>query len=193
MNTLDLSLRYTYADYLKWFDDIRRELFDGFVHAMSAPSVNHQKISGNLYAHLWNFLSDKNCQVFHAPFDVRLPKNGEKENDKIYTVVQPDICVICDLSKLDKRGCLGAPDLIIEIVSPKNSKRDVKDKFNIYQKSGVGEYWIVRPYDKTVEVFLLNEKGIYFSNGIYTKEDTVPVMLFKGELGVNLAEVFKRI
>ena len=105
---------------------------------------------------IFNYLENKKCEVFHAPFDVRLPLMGATENEAIYTVVQPDICVVCDPSKLDTRGCLGAPDLIIEIVSPNNAGRDIKEKYDIYEKAGVFEYWIVRPSDQTVEVYLLS-------------------------------------
>ncbi len=191
MESLNLSLRYSYADYLTWFDNIRRELFDGFVHAMAAPSLNHQSISGNLYRNFANYLWKNPCRVFYAPIDVRLPKNDAKENDKVFTVVQPDICVICDSSKLDEKGCLGAPDLIIEIISPTNSKRDVKDKYKIYEEAGVKEYWIVRPYDETVEIFL-NENRKFAFNGIFAEDDLVPVTIFNGELIINLGEIFQK-
>ena len=126
--SLDLSKRYTYADYLTWLDDKRRELFDGFIKMMSpAPRRIHAEIGFNISWHLGAILKKNRgkCKVFVAPFDVRLPKNGETTDDKIYTVVQPDICVVCDMSKLDKRGCCGAPDLIVEVLSPSTLKRDV--------------------------------------------------------------------
>ena len=139
---LDASKRYTYADYLTWMDNVRRELFDGFIKLMpTAPSRNHQRISTNLVSIFWNFSRHKSCEVYHAPSDVRLPKDKNDHDDKvIYTIMQPDIYLVCDLSKLDDRGCLGTPDLIIEIVSANNSKRDIKDKFEIYQEHGVREY-----------------------------------------------------
>ncbi len=191
MKTLDLSLRYSYADYLTWVDNIRRELINGFAFKMAAPSSTHQTISSNLSGTFWNFLRKKPCKVFVAPFDVRLYENGEKENKKVHTVVQPDICVICDTSKIDKRGCLGSPDLIIEILATKNSKRDLKDKFEVYQKFGVREYWIARPNEKSVEVFLLNEKGKYEFLSFFTKNDSLPVNIFNGELEINLNEIFE--
>jgi len=117
---LDLSKRYTYADYLTWMDEKRREIFNGFVKLMTpAPSRKHQEISFNLTRILGNYLIRKNCKAYHAPSDVRLPKGKTQKDNEIYTVVQPDIYVVCDLSKLDEKGCLGAPDLIIEIVSGK--------------------------------------------------------------------------
>jgi len=193
MNTLNLDLnkRYTYVDYLTWMDDKRRELYDGFIKLMTpAPSTEHQRVSANLVGILWNFLRDKKCEVYHAPSDVRLPKNSNKDDEIIYTVVQPDLYVICDLSKLDSRGCLGAPDFVIEIVSAKNSKRDVKDKFEIYQEHGVREYWIVNPNDENVTVFVLDEKGKFQFSGMYAGDDKIPVNIFDGDLSIDLTEVF---
>jgi Uma2 family endonuclease len=159
---LDLNKRYTYADYLTWLDDKRRELIDGFVKLMSpAPSTSHQQIEIRIASDIRVYLKKKKCKVFVSPFDVRLPSNGEKEGDKIFTVVQPDICIICDLSKLDEKGCLGAPDMIIEITSNSNTKHDVETKFQLYQKNRVREYWIVFPYEKTIIVNLLNKSGKY--------------------------------
>jgi Uma2 family endonuclease len=151
---LDLSKRYSYADYLTWIDDVRRELYDGLVKLMTpAPSRKHQKISAKMMK-IWGvYLENKQCEVYHAPSDVRLPKDKKNITDKtIYTVVQPDIYVVCDLSKLDDRGCIGAPDFIIEIISADNQKRDIRDKFDIYQEHGVLEYWIVNPNDENVNV-----------------------------------------
>ncbi|WP_042344549.1 Uma2 family endonuclease, partial [Capnocytophaga canis] len=146
INQLDVENGvYTYADYLLWKFEERVELLKGKIFKMSpAPSLKHQKISMNLSGLLWQFLRGKKCQLFSAPFDVRLPKKEEK-GDNIHTVVQPDLCIICDESKLDERGCIGAPDLIIEILSPGNSKKEMKNKFELYQESGVEEYWIVNP------------------------------------------------
>ena len=187
---LDLNKRYTYADYLTWLDDKRRELYDGFIKMMTpAPSRKHQEISVNLITILGRYLKNKKCKIFHAPFDVRL-YNGSKKDEKIDTVVQPDISVICDLSKLDEKGCLGAPDFIIEIVSPGNSKKDVKDKFEIYQKYGVPEYWIVNPNDENVSVFVLDENGKYQLKAMFAGDDKIPVNIFNGDLKIDLTEVF---
>jgi len=189
---LDLNKRYTYADYLTWMDDVRRELYDGFIKLMSpAPSRKHQKISTNLTRIIGNFLVHKKCEVYHAPSDVRFPKNNDSKSDKqVYTVLQPDLYIVCDLSKLDDRGCLGAPDLVIEIISAKNSKRDIKDKFEIYQEHGVREYWIVNPNDENVTVFVLDEKGKFQFVGIYAEDDKIPVNIFTGDLKVDLTKVF---
>jgi Uma2 family endonuclease len=179
---LDFNKRYSYADYLTWADDVRRELFDGFIKLMTpAPSRSHQKISSNLNGLFWYFLRDKKCEVYHAPSDVRLPKGKNARSDKqIYTVLQPDVYIICDLMKMDDRGCLGAPDLVIEIVSPKNSQRDTRDKFELYQEHGVREYWIVNPNDENVNVFVLGENEKYQFNGIYAGDDKIPVSIFGG-------------
>jgi len=189
---LDLNKRYTYADYLTWMDDKRRELFDGFIKLMTpAPSRKHQRISTNLTSIFWNYLRNKNCEIYHAPSDVRLSKQGATKIDEaIYTVVQPDIYVVCDLSKLDDRGCNGAPDFIIEIVSAKNSRRDIKDKFEIYQEHGVKEYWIVNPNEEYVNVFVLDEAGKYQLKGMYAGDDKIPVSIFDGKLEIDLTEVF---
>jgi Uma2 family endonuclease len=173
-------------------DDVRRELYDGLIKLMTpAPSRMHQKISTNLTRVFSNFLIHKNCEVYHAPSDVRFPKDRKSIDDKlVYTVLQPDLYVVCDLSKLDDRGCLGAPDLIIEIISPKNSKRDTRDKFEIYQEHGVREYWIVGPNDETVYVFVLDESGKFQLVGMYAEDDKIPVNIFNGDLKVDLTEVF---
>jgi Uma2 family endonuclease len=191
-SNLDLNKRYTYADYLTWMDDVRRELFDGFIKLMTpAPSRRHQDISTNFMRILSVFLYKKECKLYHAPSDVRFPKDKKSRDDQqVNTVLQPDLFVVCDLSKLDDRGCLGAPDFVIEIISPKNSKRDTRDKFDIYQEHGVREYWIVNPSDENVTVFLLDEKGKFQFVSIYAEDDKIPVNIFNGELKVDLTEVF---
>ncbi len=138
---LDLNQRYTYADYYSWLDDIRRELIEGLINILpTSPGTLHQSILGSLATEICMYLKKKKTQVFMAPFDVRLSQNNEKDDDKINTVIQPDICVIVDTSKIDERGCLAAPDFIVEIVSPSNTKHDVETKFQLYQKHGVREY-----------------------------------------------------
>ncbi|MCF8304233.1 MAG: Uma2 family endonuclease [Bacteroidales bacterium] len=196
MKTTELSLqkRYTYADYLNWMDDVRRELINGIVKLMTpAPSRKHQEISVNLTWIFRSFTMHKTCKVYHAPSDVRFPKNEKTKNDRdIYTVVQPDLYVVCDLSKLDDKGCLGAPDFIIEIVSPERAKRDVREKFDLYEEHGVMEYWIVNPHDENVNVFVLDDNGKYQFRGIFAGDDKIPVHIFNGDLKVDLTEVFIR-
>jgi Uma2 family endonuclease len=189
---LNFKKRYSYADYLTWMDEIRRELIDGFIHLMTpAPSRIHQRILGDLHFQFRKFLYKKNCEVYFAPFDVRFPKKtGELSDNKIYSVVQPDICIVCDPSKLDDKGCIGAPDLIVEIISSSTAKKDIHDKFKLYEENAVKEYWIVQPNDQTLTVFYL-ENGKYQHKGLYTRGSKVPVLIFDGQLSVDLGDIFK--
>ena len=191
MNTLQLSLnkRYTYADYLTWLDDKRRELIDGFINLMSGPVREHQKVSITISSRIFNFLENKKCEVYSAPFDVRFPKNGETADDKIFNVVQPDIVVVCDPKKLDERGCIGAPDLIVEIISPSTSKKDLKDKYFLYEKSGVKEYWIAYPNEKCIHIFNLNTNNKYELKGMYVEGDKISPGMFPG-LVIEISDVF---
>lgn len=166
INQLDFDKVYTYADYLRWQFIERVELFKGRIFMVSpAPSRKHQDISGNLYGSLFGLFRNYRCKMYAAPFDVRLPRKDEKGND-IQTVVQPDLCIICDESKLDERGCLGAPDLIIEILSPGNSKKEMKNKFEIYAEAGVCEYWIVNPTDENILLNVLEDGKYHTQNPI---------------------------
>ena len=190
--SLDLNRRYTYADYLTWIDDKRRELIDGFIKMMlPAPRRAHADVSANIVRHLLSVLvkNKGKCKVYYAPFDVRFPKNGETAHDKIYTVVQPDICVVCDLSKLDELGCCGAPDMIVEILSPSTNKKDVTEKFTLYEEHGVKEYWIVHPNDKAVTVFLLQKNGKYDDGTLYELKGKVPVYIFDN-YQIDLDDIF---
>ena len=145
---------YTYADYLMWKIKDRLELLKGKIFQMGAPSLTHQAVSRNLTILIGNRFYNAPCKLFAAPFDVRLAKKGEKDNE-VYTVVQPDLCVVCDADKLDERGCWGAPDLIIEILSPGNSKKEMLNKYELYEEAGVREYWVVRPDYKEITQFVL--------------------------------------
>jgi Uma2 family endonuclease len=183
---------YTYADYLSWIDDKRRELINGVVFdLLSAPTRWHAGITTNLASVVNWFIKKRKgkCKVFHAPFDVRLPKNGETADNKVYTVVQPDICVVCDPNKLDEKGCIGAPDLIVEVQSPSTAKRDLYEKFNLYEEAGVREYWVVFSGDKGLTVFLLQENGKFDEGTSYQFTGKVPVSIFKG-LEIDLEELF---
>ncbi|TAD97205.1 MAG: Uma2 family endonuclease [Bacteroidetes bacterium] len=190
LDQLDLSKQYSYADYITWLFDERIELLKGFIRKIAAPNRKHQEISFRLSGLFSNFLSRKKCKAYAAPFDVRLLKNPQgKTKKEMYTVVQPDLCVICDRSKLDDAGCVGAPDLIIEIVSPKNSAIDVTHKFALYQEACVLEYWIIYPYENTLHKFVLeNEK--YVLEGIYTQENKISTSVLEG-LEIDLSEVFE--
>jgi Uma2 family endonuclease len=173
ISLLDFSKTYSYADYLKWEFQDRLELIKGKIFTMSpAPATRHQQISSKISNRLWNFLEYKQCQVFVAPFDVRLPIKSKKNAD-VGTVVQPDICVICDLYKIDSKGCLGAPDLIIEVLSPGNSKKEMKDKYEVYEESGVKEYWLVDISNECVFVYVLDKSGKYTGLKPFVKEDII--------------------
>ena len=156
LNQLDLvNGIYSYADYLVWKIKERVELLKGKILEMSAPSPIHQEISGNLQGALFVFLKNSKCKLYTAPFDVRFPQKGESQ---VYTVVQPDLCVVCDLEKIDSKGCVGAPDLVFEILSPGNSKKEMKSKFALYQEEGVREYWVVDPERELVFVYVAENK-----------------------------------
>jgi len=193
INQLDFEKRYTYADYLTWQFDEMVELIRGKVFRMSpAPNLSHQETSANLHGLIWNYLREKPCKVYSAPFDVRLPLPAQQQTaDKINTVVQPDISIICDHSKLDKQGCSGAPDWIIEILSPATGKKDLNEKFDIYQHAGVREYWIVHPNDATVIPYHLDTNGQYqlIRNTPFSKEENIPVGIFP-DLTIELNELF---
>jgi len=190
---LDEKLRYTYADYLMWLDDKRRELLDGFIRLMSpAPNLRHAQISGEIFTLFKNYIKKNKgrCQVFAAPFDVRLPKQPDEiSDDKIFTVVQPDICIVCDESKLEERGCLGAPDMVVEISSISSAKYDYNDKYNLYEAAGVREYWVASPKDKAVTVFILQDNGKFDRGIVYEKEMVIPVKTLPG-LEVSIENIF---
>jgi Uma2 family endonuclease len=152
--------KFTYKEYCSWPDDERWELIDGVAYDMSpAPTSSHQRISMRMSTNISNWLKGKECEIFSAPFDVMLPNFPMKNKDEINTIVQPDISVICDPSKIIEKGCLGAPDLVIEILSPSTSKKDLNEKFQLYEKHGVKEYWIVDPGNKYIQVFHLLTEG----------------------------------
>lgn len=184
---LDLSRRYSYADYLTWAFKERVEIIRGKVLRMSpAPGRKHQKIATNLSGLAWLHFRKKDCQVFEAPFDVRLPvPKGEQP----YTVVQPDLSVICDPEKLDDRGCNGAPDLVVEILSPGNAEREMKDKYGVYEAAGVREYWIVDPEHESVSAFVRNESGIYQGLAPKVKGEIIASNIFP-DMKIDLGEVF---
>jgi Uma2 family endonuclease len=174
--------KYTYADYVQWDDDIRHELIDGVVYDMDAPSTIHQRISRRIFIEFANFLEGKKCEAFYAPFDVRL--NPDTADD---TVVQPDILVVCDPKKIGTKGCLGAPDLIVEILSPSSMRMDMHVKMKRYRAAGVREYWIVNPELQVVMTYLLNE-GTYIA-WTYGRGDVIPVSILD-DFQLDLSTVF---
>jgi len=179
---------YTYGDYLTWDDGKSYELIDGVVYNMTpAPSLRHQQILGAIHNQFYNYLADKKCEAYFAPFVVRLLM-AEEEDQDVSTVVQPDLGV-CDQDKLDERGCKGAPELVVEIVSPASAGRDRKVKRDLYEKHGVKEYWLVDYSGNTVEAYLLNDNGQYGKSDVYTDQEMVPVSIF-ADLEIDLERVF---
>jgi len=179
----DKRVRYTYADYITWGEDVRCELIDGIVYDMSpAPGPMHQSISGDLHTQLNNFFEGKPCKVFHAPFDVRLDPTGADD-----TVVQPDILIICDRSIITKAGCSGAPDMVIEILSPSNATKDMMLKNAKYQQAGVREIWMIDPVDKVVNIHYSEDRA--YKSIHYLNPDIVPVKIFEG-CSVDMARIF---
>ena len=188
----DLAGTYTYADYLTWQWGEMTELIHGKIFKMSpAPGSLHQQVSGELFRQVANFLKSKKCKVFSAPFDVRLPSPQKNKADReIITVVQPDLCVVCDPSKIDERGCLGAPDWIIEILSRYTSSKDLNVKFDVYEAAGVKEYWVVHPSEQTVLVYALDKYGKYVGKlRPFVRTETISPMLFP-DLSISLEQVF---
>ncbi len=158
---------YTYADYLKIDDGKRYEIIDGELYDMGpAPTPIHQEISGALSFQLFDFFQDKPCKVIAAPFDVRLYRKSKKDSN-ITRVVQPDISVICDLDKIDERGCLGAPDFVVEIISPSTASHDHILKRKYYEENGVREYWLVDPTNRIITVYSLGKNGKYAAPEVY--------------------------
>lgn len=190
INDLDLNGSYTYADYLLWQFSERLELIKGKIFKMSpAPSSSHQRISMKLTRELDRYFYGLNCEIFAAPFDVRLINFKKSTSDnQIITVVQPDLSVICDSSKIDEKGCLGAPNLIVEILSNGNSNTDLKIKFDLYEENGVKEYWIVNPTDKTVLIYTLLE-GKYIGSRPFTTDTVIQSPTFF-DLQVEVNKIF---
>jgi Uma2 family endonuclease len=190
INVLDLDKTYTYADYLSWEFEERVEILKGKVFSMGAtPNTSHQRISGKLSGCLWQKFNNNSLNFFAAPFDVRLlDKKKSTLDQEIYTVVQPDLCVICDENKIDERGAIGAPDLVIEILSPGNSNKEMKYKFDLYEEAGVLEYWIVNPADKTVFIYVLKENQFIGMHPLI-EEDIIQSKLFP-ELDFKLESIF---
>lgn len=183
---------FTYADYLQW-EDGRWELVNGIVYDMSpAPSRMHQRVTGDLFARIHALLHDSPCEVYVAPFDVRLPDGETTADDEILTVVQPDIVVVCDEQKLDDRGCIGAPDLVVEVLSPSTALLDLKEKRDLYERHGVQEYWIVHPVDKVVMVYRMDNDGVYNKAEIFGSADIIESSSVAG-IQFSLEEIFGKI
>jgi len=192
LSQLDPNGTYSYADYLTWQLEESVELIKGKIMAMSpAPNVKHQRVSLNLSLSLGTYFKHRDCLVFVAPFDVKLydSRKSKLSDREVFSVVQPDLCVICDNDKLTEHGCDGAPDWIIEVLSPGNSKKEVRLKYDLYQENGVSEYWMVYPYEQIVQQFVLDEAGKYQLHALYPGNESVTPILFP-ELQVDLTDVF---
>lgn len=196
LEELDLNGTYTYADYLKWNFEVigipqRIELIKGKIFKMSpAQARKHQESLRFIFSKLDRFLDKSPCRLYTAPFDVRLTPRKDDKRNKIHTIVQPDLCVICDLDKLDDAGCVGAPDLIVEILSPGNSRKEMKEKFEVYEENGVKEYWLVYPFDEYVMVYTLNEKGKFIGSKPLVEGEFIQSTVLPG-LEIEVGEVFK--
>lgn len=183
--------RYSYADYLSWQFGEMVELIKGKVFRQAAaPRVSHQRIAGHVFTKLYTFLNGKKCEAFISPFDVRLPIRSKK-NEDIDTVVQPDICVVCDPSKLDELGCVGPPDLIVEILSSGNNKKELQNKYEVYEEAGVKEYWIIHPSECTLIIYSL-VSGKYQGSRFFTFGDRVQSDAVPGFV-LDLDEVFAHL
>lgn len=162
---------FHYADCLTWPDAERWEIIEGVPYDMTpAPASDHQLVLGEIFGNIWQYLKNRSCKVFMAPFDVRLSEDPGADDNNIETVVQPDIVVICDQGKIDKRGCHGAPDITVEILSPTTAYKDETEKLRLYEKYGVREYWIVNPAARYIMVYGLNGEG-YGRPEYFTKND----------------------
>lgn len=180
--------RYTFADVLAWEENERVEIIRGEAFLMAPPRRAHQEVSVALASQLYNFLEGKRCRVYPAPFGVRLfEREGDAPQD-VDTVVEPDISVVCDPGKLDAYGCKGAPDLVIEILSPSSLRHDRLVKLNLYQQAGVREYWIADPENQSVQVFLL-DGGVLRIHEEYGPKDIAKVNVLNGCF-IELSRVF---
>jgi len=183
--------RFTYGQYCEWDDGERWELIDGVPYNMTpAPLRRHQGISTIILSRIANFLRGNPCKVYHAPFDVRLPDFDKQDDSDVLTVVQPDIVVICDEKKLDDRGCRGAPDLVVEILSPSTSRKDIGVKFSLYERHGVREYWVIHPAEESLMTFSLGGDGKYGRPQGYGRGDVATSTVLEG-FELNVEEVFE--
>ena len=180
---------YTYGDYVNWPDEERWELIDGVAYNMSpAPNRRHQEILGETFRQAADSLVGKPCRAYIAPFDVRLPEADEDDADTT-TVVQPDLAVVCDPAKLDDKGCRGAPDFIVEVLSPSTAAKDQIEKVALYERHGVREYWVIHPTDGLVTIHVLGADGRYGMPDVREGKGKIAVTVLSG-LEIDLDAVF---
>ncbi|WP_246516675.1 Uma2 family endonuclease [Salicibibacter cibarius] len=179
----------SYADYLQWNKDLRCEAFDGMIVNMTpSPTPGHQKIQVELSVEIGSYLREKDCEILTAPLDVCLFATPETPNEEIKNWIQPDLMIVCDPKKIEEKRIIGAPDLVIEILSPATARTDRLTKYNKYEEAGVKEYWIVDPHHETVEVFVLQDQS-FERVDVFTKNDVVKVSLFP-DFEVQLNKIF---
>lgn len=181
--------RYTFADILAWGESERIEIVNGEAVMMAPPSSRHQEICFEIGRQLGNFLEGKRCKVYPAPFGVRLFEEDGNRPEDVDTIVEPDISVVCDKGKIDQHGCKGAPDLVVEILSPSSLRHDRLVKFGLYQRAGVREYWIVDPEYKSLQVFMLDAGGSLQISEEYGRFDVAKVNVLEG-CYIDLGKVF---
>ncbi len=182
---------HTYADYLSWPEDVHYELIDGVAYLMApAPMLDHQDFAGEIYRQLANALQGRPCRAFIAPVDVRLPKADEAD-EAVDTVVQPDVLVVCDPSKLDRRGVRGAPDFVAEVLSPSTAGHDHARKRRVYERAGVNEYWLVHPADRIVTIYRL-EQGEYGKPDVFELTEPTPVGVLPG-VAIGWDDLLRRL
>ena len=180
--------RYTFADVLTWDENERAEIINGEAVMMAPPTTAHQLISGEIFRQLANYLEGKKCRAIPAPFAVRLFEQDGDTPDNVDTMVEPDISIVCDHGKLDKHGCKGAPDMVVEILSPSTQRHDRLVKLGLYQRAGVREYWIVSPEERAVQVFILSN-GLLLPHEVYGREGVAKVNVLDGCF-IELSKVF---
>lgn len=187
----DLAGTYSAADYLSWKLDELVELIRGKVYKMSAaPNTNHQRISRELQAVFYDFFVNRQCELFDAPFDVYLVEEG-RSYQEAENVIEPDLCVVCDPEKIKSFGCVGSPDLIVEIISPSTAKKDQQAKKELYEEFGVKEFWMIFPGEFTLHQHFL-ENGKYELKGVYAEDQEFQPILFPS-LKIDLGGIFKNI
>lgn len=184
VNDLDTSLTYSYEDYETWVYDGRVALINGKVFQLTPPSRHYQQLSDRISSLLFNYLKDYLCKVCTAPFDVRISKPGSSDKD-ICTVLQPDICVICDPAKMDKWGCVGAPDIVVEIQLPEDNRTELL--YHVYEEFGVKEYWVINPSEKTFRKHILDQSGKYQSSRLFTLNEKIEVL---PDFILDIGEIF---
>lgn len=192
LSQLDFTLKYSYADYVLWKLNERVELIRGIIHKMApAPSISHQRVLRDINHYFDHYFFNHTCEVFFAPSDVKLynKKKSKLEDKEVITVVQPDLYVVCDTSIIDSQSCNGAPDLIVEILSPGNAAKDISMKYDLYEEAGVREYWVVNPMEKHINIYVL-ENNIFIGKRPIVEFEEINSFIFP-DLKFKLSEIFR--